>query len=242
MNGVAITTSSDVVKFAQTSSGMRQKVIPGARMVMIVTRKLSAVMIEDAPAHWTPMLKNTVPSGWLVESGAYPVQPAANAPPGTRKLSSIIVPGDRQQPERQRVQARERHVRRADHQRDHVVAEAGERRDHEQEDHQRGVHRDEAVEGLVVDELHARPRELGAEEHRHHPAGDEEDDRRDEVLDPDHLVVGVRAEVVRPGLAAVARVVLGHGRRADRVPRPSSRSSRARRGSRSAPRSASRRP
>jgi hypothetical protein len=28
MNGVAITTSSEVVKFAQTSSGRRQKVIP----------------------------------------------------------------------------------------------------------------------------------------------------------------------------------------------------------------------
>ena len=70
MNGVAITTSSEVVKFAHTRSGMRQKVIPGARMVMIVTRKLSAVMIDDAPAHWTPMLKNTCPSGWSVASGA----------------------------------------------------------------------------------------------------------------------------------------------------------------------------
>src|SRR5712691_11145567 len=92
MNGVAITTSSEVVKFAQTSSGMRQKVIPGARMVMIVTRKLSAVMIELAPAHWTPMLKKSVLSGWCTESGAYPVQPAAKAPPGTRKLESIMVP------------------------------------------------------------------------------------------------------------------------------------------------------
>ncbi len=70
MNGVAITTSSDVVKFAHTSSGIRQKVIPGARIVMIVTRKLSAVMIEDAPAHWTPMLKNTCPSGCSDASGA----------------------------------------------------------------------------------------------------------------------------------------------------------------------------
>ena len=71
MNGVAITTSSEVVKFAQTSSGMRQKVIPGARMVMIVTRKLSAVMIDDAPAHWTPMLKNDLPERLVdVESGA----------------------------------------------------------------------------------------------------------------------------------------------------------------------------
>src|SRR5881398_1423154 len=84
MNGVAITTSSEVVKFAQTSSGMRQKVIPGARMVMIVTRKLSAVMIELAPAHCTAMLKNSVPIGWCVESEAYPVQPAAGGPPGAK--------------------------------------------------------------------------------------------------------------------------------------------------------------
>ena len=70
MNGVAITTSSEVVKFAHTSSGMRQNVMPGARIVMIVTRKLSAVMIELAPAHCTPMLKNTWPSGWCEQSGA----------------------------------------------------------------------------------------------------------------------------------------------------------------------------
>ncbi len=70
MNGVAITTRSEVVKFAHTSSGIRQKVIPGARIVMIVTRKLSAVMIDEAPAHWTPMLKNTCPSGCSTASGA----------------------------------------------------------------------------------------------------------------------------------------------------------------------------
>ena len=43
MNGVAPTTSSEVDRFAQASSGMRQKFIPGARMVTIVTRKLIAV-------------------------------------------------------------------------------------------------------------------------------------------------------------------------------------------------------
>ena len=53
MNGVAITTSSEVEKFAHTSSGMRQKLMPGARMVMIVTRKFSAVATEEAPANWT---------------------------------------------------------------------------------------------------------------------------------------------------------------------------------------------
>ena len=70
MNGVAITTSSEVVKLAHTSSGMRQKVMPGARMVMIVTRKLSAVAIDDAPANCTPIVKNCWPSGVSVESGA----------------------------------------------------------------------------------------------------------------------------------------------------------------------------
>ena len=70
MNGVAATTSSEVERFAQTSSGMRQKFIPGARMVMIVTRKLSAVATDDAPANCTPRLKNDWPSGAPVDSGA----------------------------------------------------------------------------------------------------------------------------------------------------------------------------
>jgi hypothetical protein len=39
-------------------------------MVMIVTRKLSAVAIEDAPANWTPSVKNAWPIGAVVESGA----------------------------------------------------------------------------------------------------------------------------------------------------------------------------
>src|SRR5205085_3883998 len=82
MNGVAITTSSEVVKFAHTSSGMRQNVMPGARMVMMVTRKFSAVAIDDAPANCTAMLKKVCPSGCWVDSGAYEVHPVANAPPG----------------------------------------------------------------------------------------------------------------------------------------------------------------
>src|SRR2546430_305924 len=84
MNGVAMTTSSEVVKFAHTSSGMR--------MVMMVTRKLSAVAIDDAPASWMATLKNVCPSGWTSESGAYEVQPVANEPPGARKLAIIMMP------------------------------------------------------------------------------------------------------------------------------------------------------
>src|SRR5207237_3592830 len=70
MKGVAITTSSEVEKFAHTSSGMRKKLMPGARIVMIVTRKLSAVKIDENPANWTAIVKNSWPSGIVVDSGA----------------------------------------------------------------------------------------------------------------------------------------------------------------------------
>ena len=70
MKGVAITTSSEVEKLAHTSSGRRKKLIPGARMVMIVTRKLSAVAIDEAPASWTAIEKNSCPRGIVVDRGA----------------------------------------------------------------------------------------------------------------------------------------------------------------------------
>src|SRR2546421_10077886 len=69
MNGVAITTSSEVEKFAHTSSGMRKKLMPGARIVMIVTRKMRAVKIDEKPANRTPIEKNRWPGGTVVDSG-----------------------------------------------------------------------------------------------------------------------------------------------------------------------------
>src|SRR6187551_2279521 len=92
MNGVAMTTSSDVEKFAHTSSGIRQNDMPGARMVMIVTRKFRAVAIDDAPANCTPIVNMSWPSGALVDNGAYAVHPLANEPPGTKNDDSIMMP------------------------------------------------------------------------------------------------------------------------------------------------------
>src|SRR6201991_3141906 len=92
MNGVAMTTSSEVEKFAHTSRGMRQNDIPGARIVMIVTRKFSAVAIDEAPANCTPIVKNICPTGAEVDSGAYAVQPVANEPPGARNEQVIMMP------------------------------------------------------------------------------------------------------------------------------------------------------
>ena len=70
MNGVPSTTSVEVARLAHTSRGIRQKPIPGARIVTMVTRKLTAVAIDEAPANCTPMIQNVSPGGPNVESGA----------------------------------------------------------------------------------------------------------------------------------------------------------------------------
>ena len=87
--------------------------------------------------------------------------------------------------------------------------ERSEARDHDQEDHQRRVVRDQDVERLRVEVLVARLCELRAEEHRQESSDDEEKDDSHQVLNPDHLVVGVDAEVVPPALCPVPFVQVG---------------------------------
>ena len=101
------------------------------------------------------------------------------------------------------------------------LPEAGERGDDEQEDHQRRVHREERVVGRGREVLQARRRQLGADALGQHPADDEEDERRHQVLDADHLVVGVDLEVVLPRVRAVVGVILvRRGGVADQVAPP----------------------
>ncbi len=99
-------------------------------------------------------------------------------------------PAEEQEPERERVQAREGHVPGADHQRDQVVAEAGQHRHHEQEDHRGAVHRDQPVVGLGRDHGAVRLRQLEAHHQGLDAADDEEDEGGEQVEDPDLLVVG----------------------------------------------------
>src|SRR2546429_9076180 len=81
MNGVPSTTSEEVARLAQTSSGIRQKLMPGARMVTMVTRKFTAVAIDDAPADWTPITQKGCPRGPWTERLAEVVPPAGGRPP-----------------------------------------------------------------------------------------------------------------------------------------------------------------
>ena len=120
-------------------------------------------------------------------------------------------PAEEEEPVREGVQARERHVPRADHERDEVVAEAREDRDDEEEDHHRPVHGEQLVVGVLRDEVVVRLGELGAHEQRHHAGGEEEDERRDDVEDPDPLVVE-RRQPARDAAVAPGR---GRGLRAD---------------------------
>ena len=80
--------------------------------------------------------------------------------------------GERQQPERDVVHARERHVRRADHQRHQPVAEAADHRRHDHEEHHdQAVAGDEHIEGVRLrEDLQAGLHQLGAHHHREEAA------------------------------------------------------------------------
>ena len=57
-------------------------------------------------------------------------------------------------------------------------------------------------------EQEARLCQLEAHEHREGPGDQEQEERRDEVLDPDHLVVGCETEVATPVAGGAVRSVL----------------------------------
>ena len=86
-----MTTSSEVEKFAHTSSGMRKNDMPGARMVMIVTRKFSAVAIDDAPANCTPMVKNIWPIGDVGRQRRVGRPAGGERAAGREEATSIII-------------------------------------------------------------------------------------------------------------------------------------------------------
>ncbi len=67
-----------------TNIGIFISVMPGARMFRIVTMMLMAPMIDDAPKMCAPKIARSWPGPICTDSGAYIVQPAAVAPPGTR--------------------------------------------------------------------------------------------------------------------------------------------------------------
>ena len=92
--------------------------------------------------------------------------------------------------EAQQVDARERDVLRADHDRQEEVAErGGDAGDDEEEHHHRAVQREEPVVGLPVDDGLAAREELEPDEQREDAAHQEGEADHGQVHQPDALVV-----------------------------------------------------
>ena len=83
-----------VTSMFQVKTGMRNMVIPGARMLKMVATKLTAPRMPEVPAKRRPMIHRFEPlPGEKIgpDSGTYPVQPNAAAPP-TRNPEKAISP------------------------------------------------------------------------------------------------------------------------------------------------------
>ena len=145
MNGVAATTSSEVARFAQTKQRHPPEGHPrrahGDDRDQEVERREDRGEAGELDADVEERLPERRPGRERRVAGPAGVEGAA----GNEEAGHEEDPGERQEPEAERVQPREGHVRRAEHQRQDVVGDPGEDRDHEQEDHDRRVSREEPV-------------------------------------------------------------------------------------------------
>jgi hypothetical protein len=83
--GVASSTSSEVTSIVQLNSGIRNMLMPGARMLKMVVRKLTAPRIEEVPTSSSDAIHRSVamvlPPQACSDTVGYSVQPAQAAPP-----------------------------------------------------------------------------------------------------------------------------------------------------------------
>ncbi len=114
------------------------------------------------------------------------------------------------------VQPRKGHVPCSDHERHEVVAEAGEDRNDEEEDHRRPVDCEELVVAVSRQEVVVGLCQLNPHEQRHYAGCEEEDERGHEVEDADPLVVDGR----QPARDATVLPGWGERLRPNRLPAP----------------------
>src|SRR5690606_42012150 len=83
--GITAISRYAVISQVQQNMGIFISVMPGARMFSTVTMMLMAPMMDEAPRMCTAKMLKSMPGPICRDSGAYMVQPAAFAPPGTKK-------------------------------------------------------------------------------------------------------------------------------------------------------------
>jgi hypothetical protein len=87
--GVASSTSSEVTSIVQQNIGIRNMVMPGARMLKMVVMKFTAPRIEEVPTSSRATIHRSAPrpvppaapTQPCSDSGGYSVQPAQAVPP-----------------------------------------------------------------------------------------------------------------------------------------------------------------
>src|SRR5580692_6510860 len=77
---VAIINNGAVANCPHTKSGMRVNVMPGARILRMVTRKFSPVIVELTPTKKMAAHHIDVPAAPCSDTGGYSIQPAVGAP------------------------------------------------------------------------------------------------------------------------------------------------------------------
>ena len=173
----------------------------------MVTMKFSPVKIDEKPAMNAPTRgQHDVRVG--CRRGIRRVErPARVHAAQHQRGDAEEAAGHVEVPARQ-VDAREREVLGADHQRHQEIAEDGrDRRDQEEEHHHHAVRGEDLVVGLGREQVAARRGELQADQHREDAADQEEGRHRVEVQQRDALVVLGE----EPGRRAVRGVQVVHG-------------------------------
>src|SRR5262245_21996160 len=90
--GKARSSKNEVTSWAQTKNGRRKYERPGARSWIVVTMKLIEPSSDEVIRKIMPMSHIVWPWPAMIDSGAYEVHPDCAAPPGTKKLASMVTP------------------------------------------------------------------------------------------------------------------------------------------------------
>ena len=122
MTGKASSSSTWVMKLIQTNIGIRIIVMPGARRLMMVTKKLTAAASEAMPRIWRPSTqKSTLRPGEYCFDGQVGVAEPPAVGRGAEQEADVEEQAAQQEhPVAEGVEPGERHVPGADLQRDEV--------------------------------------------------------------------------------------------------------------------------
>ena len=119
--------------------------------------------------------------------------------PWHKKAGDQQRPKDWHQPEGHRIETREGHVRGTDHRGDQQIIEPIQHWKDEQEQHDRSVHRIDAVVYSAIHQIGGRGDQLTADDHGQQPTDQEEEKGNNNVLDANHLGICIEAEITAPG-------------------------------------------